>query len=188
MPLEDILQDVEKRKEQEIKRISEDYQSRIDSVSSQIEEEIANLESYYRKKMEDDSRALREREIKLAEMESKGISREKISQLMQSAFERADFFMRNIADTKEYPKLLLKMVSLGSSVLGEDCIIHARKEDLSFLQDLNRIRIAKEGLKVPGIIATSSDSARELDLTIGTILEDIRDMVSLELIKHLGEE
>lgn len=188
MPLEEILQEVEKRKEQEIKRISEEYKSKIDSVNSDLEHELNNLESHYEKKTEDDSRALRDRELELARMEAKNLAREKVSQLMQNAFERADFFLRNISDTKEYSGILKKMVSLSTEILGGDCVIRARKEDVSFLQDMNTIKIAKGHIKEPGIIAESSDGSRELNLTIGTIMDDLREKISLELIKHLGEE
>ncbi len=188
MPLEDILQEVEKRKDQEIKKISDEYKSRIDSVNSEVEKELLRLEADYAKKTEDDSRALRERELELAKMEAKGLEREKISQLMNNALQRADFFLKNIAETKQYSQILKKMVNLSMEVLGEGCVIRARKEDLSFLQDMNRIRIAKTHIREPGIIAESSDGSRELDLTISTIMEDLKEKISLELVKYLGED
>ena len=188
MPLEDILQEVEKRKDQEIKKISEEYETKIGSVNSEVEEELQRLEAYYSRKLEEDSRALREREVELAKMEAKGLEREKISQLMNNALQRADFFLRNIADTREYSQILRKMVNLSMEILGENCIVHARKADLSFLQDMNRIRIAKDHIKEPGIIAESSDGNRELDLTIGTVMDDLREKISLEFVKHLGED
>lgn len=188
MPLEDILQEVEKRKEQEIKSISEEYKSKIDSVNSDLQKEIGHIESYYSKKTEDDTRALRDRELELARMEAKNLAREKVSKLMNKAFERADFFLRNISETKEYSRILKKMISLSTETLGADCVIHARKEDISFLQDMNKIKIAKANISVPGIIAESSDGSKELNLTISTIMEDLKEKISLELIKHLGEE
>lgn len=188
MPLEDILQEVEKRKEQEIRKISDEYKSKIDSANSEVENQLRKLEAKYAKKTEDDSRGLRERELELAKMEAKGLEREKVSQLMNNALQRADFFMKNIAETEQYKAILKKMVNLSLEVLGPNCIVSARKEDLSFLQDMNRIRIAKTYIKEPGIIVESSDGSRELDLRINTIMEDLKERISLELVKHLGED
>ncbi len=188
MPLEDILQEVEKRKEEEIKRISDEYKSRIDSVNAGVEKELRDLESKYAKKTEDDSRSMRDREIELAHMEAKSLAREKVSQLMQSALGRADFFLMNVAETKEYRSVLEKMVSLSNSTLGKDCIIHCRKEDQSLLKEICKNKLSNHNTKRPGIVAESSDGSKELDLTMGTILEDLRERISLELIKHLGEE
>lgn len=188
MPLEDILQEVEKRKEEEIERISREYKARIDSVNSEVEQELKDLEAFYAKKIDDDSRTLKERETQLAHMEAKGLAREKVSKLMQDALGRAEFFIRNISDTKEYKEILKKMVNLSVSTLGADCIIHARKEDHSLVKGAGSVKLAGDSINSAGIVAESADGNRELDLTIDTILGDIREKVSLELIKHLGEE
>ncbi len=188
MPLEDILQEVEKRKKEEIERISREYSSRIESVNSEIDQELQDLESFYAKKIEDDTRAMKEREIQLAQMEAKGLSREKVSKLMQNALGRADFFLRNIADTGEYKSILGKMANLSIRTLGKDCTIMCRKEDEPILKGIGNLKLSGNHIKSPGIVAESSDGKMELDLTIETVLEDIRESISLEILKHLGEE
>lgn len=188
MPLKDILQEVEKRKENEISKISQEYKEKLDSISSRKDNEIKELESRYKARTEDDIKALTERETLLAEMEAKSLERDRVSEVLDKALEKAGFFVSNIADSGEYHKILTKMVNLATETLGDDCVVYARKKDLSFLQDMNRIKVAKKNISEPGIIAESADGSRELDLTVSTILEGLRERLSLELMEHLGEE
>ncbi len=188
MTLEEILQDIELRGNRELTSLSEYYDQKIQELRKDQELQIRDLEEKYRKRVEEEKRTVESTILSSAEMESLRIIRTKENSLLQEALGKAMVYLRELSNNPAYPHIVGKMADLARKTLGNDCVILAGDKELSILKNITGINLKKAKVDpYGGIIAQSSDGARELDLTLTSLFRELQERLIAKISEHLGE-
>jgi vacuolar-type H+-ATPase subunit E/Vma4 len=187
MSLEEILKDIELRGKQELDELKLYYEKKISDLQAKQDRTLAAQNEKIRKSTEEEKRSAERTIVSSAEMEALNILRSKQGSLVEEAASKAELYLKNMRDRKDYADILGKMVDISRKTLGKDCRIYASKEDSS--------RISAEGSKIVtkdidpygGIRAESADGSRELDLTVTAIVSELREKIVSQFYQHLGE-
>lgn len=188
MSLENIIKEVDSRKQREIEKIRAEYEARRKSIQSQTEKEISSILAQFQTKTEEDSKTLEKREIDAANMDVRRLLMNKKNTLIEESLEKSTYFLRNLRNNKDYGKILKTMVNLSKGLLGKDCIAKVNPEDKGFVEDVTGVKIKTEKIDpYGGVVAISADGTREVNLTISSIIDDLREQISIELYEKIGE-
>lgn len=187
MALENIIKEVEERKRKEIERITAEYEAMKQSVESDKEKKIKQIQESFGRRKQEDAKALEKREIDAANMEAKKILRDKITELIDLNVGKSMTFLNTIRDHKEYDKIIKEMAETSKKALGKGCTIRISSKDSQLLGEIKGVNVVEEEVDpFGGIIAESSDGTREMNLTITTLSRDIKESVAVELSQRVG--
>lgn len=187
MSLEEILQDIELRGKQELQELTLYYEQKLKELESKQTAALKVQNDKIRKASEEEKRTAERTIISSAEMEALNTVRGKEGVLIEEAVQKAELYLKNIKDRKEYPETLSKMVEIARRVLGKDCRIYASKQDAATIKAADSRIIEKDVDPFGGIMAESADGARELDLTVSAIVSEIREKLVSKLFESIGE-
>ncbi|MEM3852082.1 MAG: V-type ATP synthase subunit E family protein [Methanomassiliicoccales archaeon] len=189
MPLENILETIEQNKKAELQRIEEEYAARFQAVDMESEEEIKRLLAEYASKRQSETNAIESSGISAAEIEARSILRDRKGALIEEGLNQAFNTLEDLPGTDEYGSILEEMVACAKRLLGRNCIIRARKADLPLLEGKKGIKVVEEEVDpYGGILCTSSDGTKEVDLTISTLKNELREALALAISERLGED
>ncbi|MBX8643557.1 MAG: hypothetical protein KIY12_02345 [Thermoplasmata archaeon] len=186
MPLDNILQSIEQNRSEEIRKIAERFQSQKEQMEKETERKIRDTEEYWKRRISEESRSLEKRELSNAEIEARRLIWEKRSSVVEERLKDAFDFLRDLRSTSSYRKIIQSMVETARKTLGEDCHIILRPNDAKLVKDASVEE--KEIDPYGGIVAVSSDGTREMDLTITTLIKELREKLSLQLYEKIGED
>ena len=184
MPLDNILQSIERRKSDEAASIIAKYQSQKEAIEKETERKIKEIEQSAKKKEDEDSRALENRELSNAEIEARKLIWEKRSTLIEEYLTTAFESMKDVRSSSSYKKILAAMADAAQRKLGKDCRIMISQKDSKLMKGLKTIE--KDIDPYGGIIAESADGSMEMDLTVTTLIKDLRERLSLVLYERIG--
>ena len=187
MTLEDILKDIELRGKQELQDLTQYYGKRISEIEAKQKLASDALRDRISRSTEEEKRSIEKTILSSAEMESLKIHRTKESSLIHEAVERAELYLRSLRKSKDYAVLLEQMIRVSRDMLGKNCTIYLGKDDILLLKEKDASVIAQEVDPYGGIKSVSADRSKELDLTISTIMKEIREKLISKFSDHLGE-
>ncbi len=187
MSLEEILKDIELRGENELKELTEYYEKKLRDLQARQDAALKHQAEKINKSSEDERRTAERTIISSAEMQALNTVRGRESELVNEAAGKAELYLKNIRNRKEYPEVLSRMVEIAHGTLGEDCTIYASKDDVQAISRGKSKIVEKAVDPNGGIIAESSDGSRELDLTISAVLSEVREKIVSQLYEYLGE-
>lgn len=111
--------------------------------------------------------------------------RDKIAELINANVDKAVTTLENLRNTEEYKEVLSKMIQVSKKLLGNNCTVKANSADANLISD-SSVNIVKDNVdKYGGIIAESED--KEVDLTISSIIKNLRERIAMELSNIVGE-
>ncbi|MGC8497019.1 MAG: hypothetical protein ACP5NL_03345 [Thermoplasmata archaeon] len=185
MSLENIIQEIENRKTVEINKIMDEYTKKINDVKVQKEKKINELKDLYAKKKTEEALLIEKRELDAAEFEAKKIVRDKVAELINVNVNKGVSILENLRNTEEYREILNKMIQVSKKLLGPNFTVKVNSADANRITD-NTVTIVKDNIdKYGGIIAESED--KEVDLTISSIIRNLRERLAMELSNIVGE-
>ena len=187
MSLEEILKDIELRGKQELDELLLYYGKKIEDLHAKQERSLNAQSEKIRKSTEEEKRTAERTIISSAEMEALNILRSREGSLVDEAAAKAELYLKNMRDRKDYPEILSKMVDISRRTLGKDCRIIASKEDTPKISADGGKIIVKEVDPYGGLKAESADGTRELDLTVSAIVSELRERIVSQFYQHLGE-
>lgn len=187
MSLEEILKDIELRGKQELKELMLYYEKRLNDLEAKQSAALKVQNDKIIKASEEERRTAERTIVSSAEMEALNTVRGKEGALMEEAAGKAELYLKNMKERREYPEILSKMVEIAHGTLGRDCKILASKNDAEIIKAGDSKVQVKDIDPYGGIIAESSDGSRELDLTISAIISEIREKLVSQLHGYLGE-
>ncbi len=187
MSLEEILRDIELRGKQELDELKLYYEKKIADLQAKQDRAISAQNEKIRKSTDDEKRSAERTIISSAEMEALNILRSREGILVEEAASKAELYLKNMRDRKDYSEILAKMVDISRKTLGNDCRIFVSKEDSSKVTADGSKVVVKEVDPFGGIKAESSDGSRELDLTVSAIVSELREKITSQFYQYLGE-
>lgn len=187
MSLEEILQDIELRGKQELDELTLYYENKLSELEAKQSAALTQQSEKIRKASEEEKRTAERTIVSSAEMEALNNVRGKEGALIDEAAEKAELYLKDIKERKDYPDILAKMVEIAKRTLGEDCSIVASKGDSSIISAGKSKITVREVDPFGGIMAESADGSRELDLTVSAIITEIREKLVSKLFEYIGE-
>ena len=187
MSLEEILKDIELRGKQELDELRLYYEKKIADIQAKQERTLTSQNEKIRKSTEEEKRTAERTIVSSAEMEALNILRSREGSLVEEAVSKAELYLKNMRDRKDYPDILAKMVEISRETLGKDCRIIASKEDSSRISAEGSKVVVKEVDPFGGIKAETADGTRELDLTVAAIVSELRERIISQFYQHIGE-
>jgi vacuolar-type H+-ATPase subunit E/Vma4 len=184
MPLDNILQSIEQRKAEEAASITEKYRAQMETVEKEAERKIREIEQGAKRREYEDSRALENRELSNAEIEARKLIWEKRSALIEEHLTAAFESMKDIRSSSTYKKILSSMINAAHLRLGKDCKIIINPRDSKIVKGTNIVE--KDIDPYGGIIAESADGTMEMDMTVTTLMKDLRERLSLAFYERIG--
>ncbi|KAA8922038.1 V-type ATP synthase subunit E [Thermoplasma sp.] len=179
MSLEEVLKDIERDKEEKKKQIADAASQETAKIEREKEEKIQSLQREYENRMREEGERLYSSIIDRANVEARNIIRMRVQEVLDQYGAKADEWIKNLAETKEYGEILKKMVDVSRKALGPDCIIKVNKADRGRISDAN---ILFEDIDpYGGVLATSRDGKVELDLRISRIENEILERFKVRL-------
>jgi V/A-type H+-transporting ATPase subunit E len=179
MSLENIIQEIDNRKKEEINKIIDEYTKKTNALQLQKEKKINEIKELYQKKKTEDGLLIEKREIDTAEFEGKKTVRDRVAELIDINVNKSVTILEDLKNTEEYREILNKMVQSSKKLLGNDCTIRVNPDDAHLILD-NSVKIVENNVdKYGGIIAESED--KEVDLTISSIIKNLRERIAMEL-------
>ncbi len=183
MSLEDILKEVEGRADSESSSIQKEYEEKISKLNDEFLQKKKSLESEWEKKTKEDSNFLTAREEDLIRVETRRILDNRKNQMVMEFWDKGRSILEKIISGKEGPYIPGLMLSLCRKKLGDDMIIQCNDEYYrSVKTDMKYTRLPGN---INGMICKSPDEKEELDLTIESILADIKDDILVKISSRI---
>lgn len=187
MSLEEILKDIELRGKQELQELTLYYENRIRELEQKQSQALRSQEDKIRKISEDERRTAERTVVSSAEMEALNVIRSREGSLIDEATGKAEFYLKDIRERKDYQDTLSRMVDISHRILGDDCTFILSKKDSGLIRPGKSKVVEKEVDPYGGFRAESADGTMELDLTITAVLGEIREKLVSRLHEYLGE-
>lgn len=181
MALQDILKEVDERSSAEREKIQQEFETSKSEIERNLKIQIEGIQAEFSKKTSDDSQRIRRREEDLTELESKRIVERKKNELIGSESENASILMRKIHELVDMNEVLDLMLASCRRKLGDDISVKCSKSNSSFFNGKVKRIIPDLPEDEDGIICSSSDGKRELNLTMGFILADVEERILEEI-------
>lgn len=183
MSLEDILGEVEQRAQSESEAVRKEYQDKISRLKEELEARRKAIESQWEKKIEEDSLFFKAREQDLILVEVRRIMDERRNEIVMEAFGRGKAIMEKIISGQEGPYIPGLMLNLCREKLGKDVIVNCSDALAKSLKSDVKFKALPSGMK--GMLCTSPDQKEELDLTLESILSDVRDEILMQISSRI---
>jgi len=170
--VDSLLKEVEEKRKMTLQMLETEYSAKKAEVTSRASEQRAYISESSKK--EATSLAQRER-IRIggaAKLRSKKMIFDATEKMLESNLADLKQVLADIAQSKDYPELLSRMVSYASRRLGGNIGIKSRPADSAVLKKLG-VKVVSSNLEsVGGFKATNGDGTLELDLTFEELLRN----------------
>lgn len=172
MAAEALLREVEEKRKKTIQMLQEEYSAKKDEVAKRAAEQKSYIDNSGRK----DAAVIVQREkIRIAgaaKLQAKKMIFDATEKMLENNVAALKQVLAELANSKDYPEMLSRMVKYASNRLGGSIGVKCRPADVSILKKLG-VKVLSSNLEsVGGFKATSSDGSLELDLTFEELLRN----------------
>ena len=186
MPIEQIRESIIARRDSEIESLKAKFRAELVAFNSRAEKQKSELDLAYKKKIDDDTRALVKKTVDSATLEARQIVNSRIGELLDKGLDMMMEQLKDLRKSPEYHDIMNQMVKDARRMFGDNCTILVRPEDASGIRGTGSIKILESKLDgVGGIIARSGDGRVELDLTMTALFKDIRENLMQEIYNRI---
>lgn len=180
-----MLKEVEDRQKQALDQLEAEYASKRAEIQKRTDDERARILD----SSKNDAQSLSEREktriAGAAKLQAKKMIFDATEKMLEVNLGSLRKLMADLAQSKDYPDLLARMVKYASRRLGEKMSVICRPADEPVFRKLG-VRVASTKLNsIGGFKAESEDGTLELDLTFEEILRNHEDQARASI---LGKE
>jgi len=175
---ETFLREIENRKRKELEALDRDLAEKKEALLRDKNVRIQELQERYKREARLKSEREATRIVEAARLQAKRIIFETMDVNMNSAFDVIRQELKNYTKNTQYKKTLREMIDVAKKRLGQDLLVHCRKEDRNLLKDIG-VSLSNNPIQtLGGIIVENKQGTMELDLTFEELLrtreEDIR--------------
>ncbi len=186
MSLENILNEIDKTREEQIKKINDYYDQKLNEVKATCNTKIKHLgEDYAIKEKNDTSSIIRQYEDRI-KIQEKQIIDGKKRDIIKNALEKSRSYIDSMNRSSKYHELLQAMIDTATKKFGNDLIIHCSENDREKIASIltSGNIIIDKSIK-SGLIAVTGDNKKMLDFRMDSIFDDISDELSIYLYGNI---
>ena len=189
MSLDVFIQEIEKRKKDEINFLDNMLAENKAKVQKTKETTIRELQDSYIQESKIRSHREATRIVEAARLKAKKILFDRINENMDSTFNLIRQQIKNYVGKPQYVTTLQKMIAYAEKELGSPVIIHCRKEDGSILSKKKSTVIIGSAIDtIGGILAEDKSGQRELDLTFEELLRNHEGEIKNLLLERMMKQ
>ena len=183
MSIDIFLDEIENRKKKEIINLDKELDEKQSEAGIKKNTAIKELQEHYSKEAKTKSEKEASKIVEAGKLEAKKILFDAINKNLDSTFDMIKQELGNYTKTSEYKKKLQKMAETAKNTLGDNIVIHCRKEDKAVFSSKDTI-----GSSIPilgGLVAENNDGTKELDLTFEELLRTHEDEIKTTILEKI---
>ena len=178
MSAETFLREIENRKRKELESFDRELAEKKEALLRDKNTRIQELQERYKREAHLKSEREATRIVEAARLQGKRIIFDAMDANLNSAFDVIRQELKNYTKNVQYKKTLEEMINVAKKRLGQDVLVHCRKEDRDLLKG-SGVTISNNPVQtIGGIIVENKQGTMELDLTFEELLrtreEEIR--------------
>ncbi len=187
MSLESIINEIDTSMQEELNNIKSEHKLKMDDITRQCDEKINVFRSSYSTKSENDTKNIIRQYEDNIKLQSKKIMDEKKKELITTAIEKLRSSVFSLTKSSEYPEIIKTMISEAKKQLGISINVYCSASEKEKIEAMNikSINIEIDRSIRSGIIASSSDGKKLLDLQLSTIFDAISYDIELYLYENI---
>lgn len=186
MSLEDILKDISDKAEEELKRIKKECEEDLKNIEKDKEAQLQAINEKYRQIRIDTENMMRKRYEDELKIEQNNIKMQFENRMLDEFWNRANTLMVKIRETKSYEDIIRKELSLGKKFLKKSMKVKCSEKDVDLVKKIDgTLDIMKMSGDFAGIICESDDGKVSYDMTISSILRDLKESINMEILKMM---
>lgn len=185
MGLEEIIDDIEKKKQLETDRLIGDARAQASEIIKAAKDAASKKSKEILDAADLEAKQIKARELSKANIEAKRLVYSAMQESLDNAYKELRKNIASYLKSSQYKALLLKLYNTALDEIGEGCTVYVRKDDVQALEGLKRkAKILDAGSAFAGgLIAVSADGKKELDYSMDRILEIIKPRMYSKLLK-----
>ncbi|MGC8478842.1 MAG: V-type ATP synthase subunit E [Candidatus Micrarchaeia archaeon] len=191
MGLEEVLESIKAHKEGSIAQIEREAAEQEEKILGEAKEAAKAIAKESKAKAKSDAEQLIARELSKARIEAKMIYNNAVSEKVEQGISEIKENFEEIAKSARYREILNKLANKAVKELGDDCIIVANKQDLTYLKKAaGKFSIGQPDESITaGLRAFSKDGRKEVDYTLESMIEEMHDRIASRLASYaIGNE
>ncbi|MEM3827397.1 MAG: V-type ATP synthase subunit E family protein [Candidatus Micrarchaeaceae archaeon] len=187
MGLQDVLENIRKHSEESLSKIESDTAAQEKEILDSAKEEAKGILEAARGRAKKDAELIKAKEAARARIDGRMIYNNALGEKAESAIELLKESIGSYTKTSEYKSLLEVLVAKALANLGEGCTIFARREDMPYIKKIPGVHSLQAGEGFAGgIKAATADGKREVDYTIESIIDAMKDRLASRIIDFIN--
>ncbi len=188
MGLEDILDDIQKRKEENIDQISRETEDEIGKIIQAAKAEAASIAKDTKERAKEESSQIITKAVSRANIEGRMLFNKATNEKVEEAIKGVMNSVERYRKSDSYRKLLVTLSQKALNQLGPNSIVYSRKDDLEYLKRaLPKVSIEPIDHDITGgVVVVSNDGRMEIDYSLENIIEDMKDSFASQMLKIIG--
>ncbi len=188
MGLEDVLDDIQKRKEETIDQISRETESEIGKIIQAAKAEAASITKGAKERAKDESKQITTRILSRANIEGRMLLNNTMNERVEEAVSELVKNIDAYRKSGSYRKLLVSLSQKALDQLGPGSALYSRGDDVEYLKkSFPKIRVEQIDRDIlGGVVAVSDGGRREIDYSLENIIDAVKDDFASQVLKSIG--
>ncbi len=183
MGLDEVLDEINKKTEIEVKRILDNAYTEAAKIRIEADKEYENIIDRAKEKAARNAERLKNKWLLRLEESRKLEERKILNQAINTSIENLKRSINNIKSDKVYRKWIEKKIAEAIKLIGQDCSIYVSKNDFDDLSGIKNLKISKN--ITGGFYAVSSNGKKTVDMTLDRIVDLYRDKILQKVTEKL---
>jgi vacuolar-type H+-ATPase subunit E/Vma4 len=178
MTLEDLVEEIRRRGEAELGKITSDRDRQAAEITSDRDRRLSEIRIESERASAADIARERTQRIAAAKLHSRKLLYEAREARLARSIEETRALLREYTGSAEYPAVLKRMLGVATSTLGRQVRVSGRTEDAVVLQKVAGRSFDPEPRPIlGGLIAETPDRSRRLNLSFDELLRFREDQI-----------
>ena len=178
MTLEDLVDEIRRRGEAELVKISAERDHVAAGVASERDRRLSEIRLESERTSAAEIARERTQRIAAAKLQSRKLLFEAREARLARSIEETKTLLREYTGSSEYPAVLKRMLGVATSTLGRQVRVSGRAEDAALLQKVAGRAFDPEPRPIlGGLVAETPDGSRRLSLSFDELLRLHEDQV-----------
>jgi vacuolar-type H+-ATPase subunit E/Vma4 len=187
MGLEEILENIDKVTEESVRSIIAEANEEAKRILGEADSAAKERANASKAKAEADSRQLIAKEVSKASIASRMAYYAEVNRRVGAAFDGITAGLQAYAQSPSYKKLMAALAARAVQELGDNCTLLVQKgDDVVVKQGKRKVTVSVASERFAGgLKAVSADGKEEIDYTLETLVERLRDRVATRLLERI---
>ena len=188
MGLEEIIANIESDTKAKVASVLDSAAKEGQRIKEDAQKKANEHIDMTKKKAQGDAARLVARELSRANIESRRIYQDALTQAVDSAWDMLGKSLSEYTKSTDYSALLNKLVSIAENDLGSDCTVWVQKADIPKIKkSRSTVMEAKEEFS-GGLRASTKDGKMSVDFTLENILQGIKEDIAVKVLDAVKKE
>jgi len=189
MSSDEIIKEIENKGKARLAELQKQCESQLNDINATKEGKIKELQAEWEKKTSEDLKNLEKRGEDESLLEYRSIIMDRKSSLIREFMENIQSMGEKIRKLPEYESLIEKSVETCLKELGAKCTVRVCSKDKKIITKIDGdFKTEETKDEQIGIIATSKDGKRTLDLTLNSVLNEKKEDLEEKLVSLMGAD